>query len=151
MLTPMTSYIGLFALQWITYSAARCSLHLCLGWPKPPAPQHLEMLLSTVLKKTYSNLLHHCLAMTPSCTVLNNLNPQGHLLLPVYIRRHSTTDAELQQFQALEAEAQKWKVGEKQLAEQLANLWKDWNCRMKSDHATESNQPRTPITKGRVM
>jgi len=60
----------------------------------------------------------------------------------VYIRRHSTTDAELQQFQALEAEAQKWKVSEKQLAEQLANLWKDWNCRMKSDHPTESNQPQ---------
>ena len=50
------------------YFAARCRLHLCLGWPKPSAPQHLEMLLSTVLKRTYSNLLHPCLAMTWSCT-----------------------------------------------------------------------------------
>ena len=34
--------------------AERCRLHLHLGRPKP-APQHLETLLSTVLKKTYSN------------------------------------------------------------------------------------------------
>jgi len=51
------------------YSAARCTLHLCLGWPKPSAHQHLEMLL-TVLKKTYSNLLHPRLAMTLFCTML---------------------------------------------------------------------------------
>ena len=53
-----------------TYSAARCRLHLCLGWPKSSAPQHLEMLLSTVLKKTCSSHLHPCLAMTLSCITL---------------------------------------------------------------------------------
>ena len=56
------------------YSAARCRLHQCMGWPKPSAPQHLEMLLLTVLKKTYFNHLHPCLAMTLSCITLNNLN-----------------------------------------------------------------------------
>ena len=58
------------------YSAARWRLRLCLGSPKPSTPPHLEM-LSTVLEKTYSNLLHPCLAMTLSCTMLNNLNTSG--------------------------------------------------------------------------
>lgn len=42
------------------------------------------------------------------------------------VRKHSTTDVELQRFQALENEKQrKWKAREKQLAEQLANLRKE--------------------------
>ena len=62
----------------------------------------------------------------------------------------------LQRFQALEAEAQKWKADEERLAEQLADLQKDQSCRMKCG---ESSQPqvwdvwdphcaRTPIPEG---
>ena len=71
------------------YSAARC--RLCLGSPKPSAPQHLEMLLSTVLKKTYSNLLHPCLAMTLSCTMLNNLNTSGSPSPLIQLCLHTST------------------------------------------------------------
>ena len=45
----------------------------------------------------------------------------------------------LQQFQPIEAEAQKWKADEEWLAEQLVDLQKDRSCRMKCG---ESNQPQ---------